>query len=180
MVGRLVQKGLVSLLVLSAVPLAASAAPVISAVSGGPTHGSQLTITGSGFGSKSSAAPLVWDACAAAGVSSQWSGVWPKASSNSDYNLKCRAPIRSVSPPHSNISMYMAGAHAEASGAYSGYNVMAYKTVSSNPGYVYSSWYERMDPNWTFCLNGGDNNFKLWDFSNGAEPYGSFRFFRSA
>jgi hypothetical protein len=171
MVSRLVQKGLVSMIALSAIPLTVSAAPVISSVNGGPTHGSSLTISGSGFGSKSNAAPLVWETCAQAGVSAQWSGVWPKASSNSDYNLKCRAPIRSVGLPHSHDTMYMAGAHAETSGAYSGYNVMAYKNLSISSGYLYSSWYERMDPSWTFGLNGGDNNFKIWDFSNGSEPY---------
>jgi hypothetical protein len=39
----------------------AFAAPSISGVSGDATHGSSITVTGSGFGAKASAGPLKWD-----------------------------------------------------------------------------------------------------------------------
>ena len=45
----------------SPVPQAQTSGPVISAVSGTVSHGSSLQISGSGFGSKSTAAPLKWD-----------------------------------------------------------------------------------------------------------------------
>lgn len=37
------------------------AAPTISGLSGSVAHGGAITITGTGFGTKSQAAPLVWD-----------------------------------------------------------------------------------------------------------------------
>ena len=36
-------------------------APTISGLSGSVAHGGAITITGTGFGAKSQAAPLVWD-----------------------------------------------------------------------------------------------------------------------
>ena len=119
----------------------AMSAPAITGVSGSATNGSQMTISGSGFGSKPTAAPLVWETCPAAGVSSQWSGAWPNAAPSGNSNLQCRAPIRGVALPHGNLSMYMAGEH-QTSGANAGYNVMAWKSVNfaSYPAYVYVSW----------------------------------------
>ncbi len=48
------------LAVLLAVP-SAFAAPDVTGVSGAATHGGTLTITGTGFGTKTAAAPLFWD-----------------------------------------------------------------------------------------------------------------------
>ena len=45
----------------SVLPVSVSAAPSISSASGTWSHGGSITITGSEFGSKSSAAPLKWD-----------------------------------------------------------------------------------------------------------------------
>jgi hypothetical protein len=152
----------------------AQSAPQIATYSGTVSHGAQVTLTGSGFGAKATAAPAVWDNCPSAGVSSQWSGVWPNASQNATYNLACRTPIRGVPLPHSHVTMYMAGAHAESGGYNAGYDVIAFKNrnITSYPTNAYFSWYERNDPLWVFNLGSpADNNHKLWDFSQGTSPY---------
>lgn len=146
------------------------AAPAISNVQGSFSHKSDLTISGSGFGQKPTPAPVVWDSCEQAGLSSQWSGAWPNRSADSNNNLKCRPPIRGIGLPHNNSTMYMAGSHAGSGGADAGYNVMAFKSrqISSYPAYTYASWYQRSDNAWQFC---GDNNYKVFDFSRGSSPY---------
>jgi len=158
------------LLVTAAVlsPSFASADPSVQSVSSTGAHGSTSTITGSGFGSKSGTSPAVWDSCPSAGLSSQWSNAWPNKSGND--NLQCRSPIRGISPPHNNVSMYLAGAHSESNGADEGYNVIAFKNrnINSYPAYTYASWYQRSDDQWDFC---GDNNYKVFDFSQGTSPY---------
>ena len=152
------------------------AAPDISGVSGSISHGENITIAGSGFGTKSVAAPTIWDNCSGTDITTLWSGGWPDAS-EAAYNLSYRTPAqvgRDIPLPHSHITKYMCGAHYPGSGANSGYNVMPFKafTVSSYPMYVYGSAYIRSDDNWTFCSSGGgDNNYKDFDFSNGNTPY---------
>src|SRR5664279_3192345 len=49
---------IITLLIL---PHGAHAGPVVSTVSGTLTHGQTVTVTGSGFGTKSPVAPLLWD-----------------------------------------------------------------------------------------------------------------------
>ena len=145
-------------------------AQVVTGVSGSAVHGSQLTVSGSGFGTKATSRPVAWDPCSTAGLSSQWSGGWPNASANAVNNVGCRPPIRGISMPHSNSSMYVAGSHAENSSAEAGWNVLVYKTrtISSYPAYTYASWYQRSDGAWTFC---SDNNYKVFDFSDAIDPY---------
>lgn len=146
------------------------AVPVINGVQGVANHKSSISITGSGFGTKTSAAPAVWEDCSSGALSKDWSGAWPNRSANATNNTACRTPIRSIPLPHSNVSRYVAGGHVEAGGADAGYNVILYRnrTISSYPAYTYASWYQRVDDNWTFC---GDNNFKVFDFSMGGSPY---------
>lgn len=168
---------LIASIAVSAVSMAAKvaiAAPQVNSVDGTLAHGARMTINGTAFGTKANAAPAVWETCPQEGLSSQWSGAWPNRSTNPDYNLRCRAPIRGIQPPHSNVSNYMAGAHGETNGYNAGWNVMAYKTrtITTYPAYGYYSWYERNDPNWRFGIgSNGDNNHKTWDFSEGTEPY---------
>jgi hypothetical protein len=145
------------------------AAPSVTSVSGTIKHGQSFTINGSGFGTKSTAAPKVWDDCSGTKVSDRWSGAWPDAGSAAN-QLTYRAPLRSVALPHSHISKYLAGAHADGAGYNAGYNVMVWKTLTgvTYPKYIYLSAYVRHDPSWYF---GSDNNMKTFDFSNGDSPY---------
>ena len=146
----------------------ALATPLVQNVSGTLSHGGTVTITGAGFGSKSKAAPLVWDNASGNAINDKWTGGWP--SQLPGYNLGYYAPMRGISLPHSHVTRYIAGAHAANTGANSGYAVMMYKSIAlpALPYYIYASWYQRVDDQWHF---GGDNNFKTFDYSLGDEPY---------
>jgi hypothetical protein len=146
----------------------ALATPLVQNVSGTLSHGGTVTITGSGFGSKTTAAPLVWDNASGNSLNDKWTGGWPSLLPG--YNLGYYAPMRGISLPHSHVTRYIAGAHAANTGANSGYAVMMYKSIAlpALPYYIYASWYQRVDDQWHF---GGDNNFKTFDYSLGDEPY---------
>jgi hypothetical protein len=145
----------------------ALSAPVIQQVSGTLNHKGTITISGTGFGSKATAAPLVWDDATGSAISDRWDGAWPNLVPG--YNTTYYSPMRGISPPHSHDTRYIAGAHATTAGAYSGEMVTFFKKITLQvfPFYIYASWYQRADDAWTF---GGDNNFKTFDYSAGAEP----------
>ena len=147
---------------------AALGAPVVQQVSGSLDHNAVVTITGSGFGSKATPAPLVWDNASGSKLSDKWSGGWP--SMVPGYNIGYYSPMRGIDLPHPRDTRYIAGAHATNAGAYSGYQVMMYKTIAlpAMPFYIYASWYQRNDDQWHF---GGDNNLKTFDYSEGESPY---------
>lgn len=142
--------------------------PVITQVNGTFDHKGSVTIQGSGFGTKPSAAPLIWDDATASDVHQIWNGAWPDQLGS--YNMAYRGPMRGVNPPHSHDSRLLSGAHAANTGANAGYDVMVFKTTSlpTFPCYLYTSWYQRADSSWVF---GGDNNFKTFDYSEGDGPY---------
>ena len=156
-------------LVALAAPLqSALAAPVPQSVSGALNHGASITISGSGFGVKSTAAPVAWDNASGAAVTDVWTGSWPDQLPG--YNLAYYAPMRGIALPHSHVTRYIAGAHASNTGADTGYDVLMWKSIALPPlpYYIYASWYQRADNAWHF---GGDNNFKTFDYSAGDEPY---------
>jgi hypothetical protein len=162
---RLLALAPVVLLVVLCAP--AHGQPAVSAASGQWAHKSTVTITGSSFGSKPTAAPVVWDDASGTAIGDKWDGAWPDT--NPAYNTTYRAPLRGIGLPHNHISKYIAGAHAEALGPQSGYAVIFFKTRTiSLPAYTFATWYERVDDNWTF---GGDDNFKTFAFSVGDGPY---------
>ena len=146
----------------------ALATPLVQNVSGTLSHGGTVTITGSGFGSKTTAAPLVWDNASGNSLNDKWTGGWPSLLPG--YNLGYYAPMRGIGLPHSHVTRYIAGAHAAMTGANAGYDVMMFKSIAlpALPYYIYASWYQRADDLWHF---GGDNNFKTFDYSDGDEPY---------
>ena len=146
----------------------ALAAPALQQVSGSMDHNGTVTITGSGFGAKASAAPLVWDNATGSALSGQWTGAWPDKLPG--YNTGYYAPMRGIDLPHTHDTRYIAGAHAANTGADSGYAVMVFKAIQAPafPYFIYASWYQRVDDQWHF---GGDNNFKTFDYSLGTEPY---------
>jgi hypothetical protein len=161
---------------LSMIPFAVCAAPSISSVSGTNSNGSTITIKGVGFGTKSNAAPLVWDDCSGTTITTKWSGGWPSTGTSSNL-IRYTTPAalgRGVTLPHSNITKYITGAHYNGSDSNAGYNVMVWKTLPamSYPTTIYGSAYYRVDPNWPRSSTAGvDDNMKLFDYSNGSEPY---------
>ena len=146
----------------------AHAQPVVNGSSGTWSYQATVTVSGSGFGSKSTAAPVVWDDASGASIGSKWDGAWPSCGPSP---LAYRTPAqvgRGIPLPHSHITKYISGAHA-GSGANCGYNVIMFKTRTvSLPAYTYATWYERVDDNWTF---GDDDNFKTFAYSVGTTPY---------
>ena len=94
-----------------------AAAPAIAEVSGSFNHKAIVTITGSGFGSKSQAAPVVWDDASTGTLptdNGKWDGYYPLYPVESTtYHLRYTTPIRGIGLPHSHITRYLAGAHGE-------------------------------------------------------------------
>lgn len=148
---------------------------VITSVSGSITHNSPVIITGSGFGSKATAAPVVWDNCSGDDVLDLWD-VNYNYDSPVGYEGAYRTPAllgRGVALPHSNISKYFCGAHYTGSTALNGRNVGVAKnrTVSSYPCYTYMSYYHRADPNFDWSPDSTDDNYKEYCWARGDWPY---------
>ncbi|MCI0590546.1 MAG: polysaccharide lyase [Gammaproteobacteria bacterium] len=149
------------------------AAPVVQQASGTFDHKATITISGSGFGTKSTGAPVVWDDASGTKITDKWDGAWPSGS-GAEYNTAYRLPQRSISLPHSHITKYIAGAGYPGTDTDRGWNVMFWKAreIPSFPAYSYMSWYQRADDKWNFSLGSpNDGNFKVWDYSTGTSPY---------
>jgi hypothetical protein len=148
----------------------AQAQPIVYTTSGVFSHKSIVTASGSGFGSKSTVPPVVWDDASGTNILDKWDGAWPDT--NPAANLSYRLPQRGISLPHARDTRYIAGAHRDNDGPEAGYNVILFKTrtISSFPAYTYASWYQRADDAWVF---GEDNNFKTFAVSTGNSPYES-------
>src|SRR5258705_351351 len=73
----------------------AQGSPVIARVAGHWAHKATVIVEGSGFGSKSTPRPAVWDdASGTSNIVSKWDGAWPDCSGNSDFNLDYRTPAQ--------------------------------------------------------------------------------------
>lgn len=144
------------------------AAPTITKLSGPMDHNGTVTISGAGFGSKPKAAPWVWDNATSVRITDNWGGAWPDGLPG--FNTQYYPVVRGVNPPHSHDTRLIAGAHADNTGANTGYAVIMFKTltVPSFPATFYASWYQVADTAWHF---GGDNNWKIFDYSLGENPY---------
>jgi hypothetical protein len=143
-------------------------APIVQQVSGALDHGATIVVGGNGFGSKRTAAPLVWDDATGRNILDKWDGAWPYLLPG--YNTAYYDPIHGIEPPHNHISRYIAGAHAGSQSAYAGYDVVFFKNITLQPFpfYIYASWYQRADKNWAF---GEDNNYKTFAYSVCCSPY---------
>ncbi len=154
----------------------------ITGTSGGTAHGETFTVTGMGFGTKSTAAPVAWDNCSGApnlpsAILALWTGAWPNAGTLA-YQMQYRvAPYRSILPPHNRVGQFMAGAHGDNVDYFDGWDVMVWKhRTISFPAYTYLSWYYRCDDNWVFGIKSSgadpaDDNHKIQDYSAGTGPY---------
>lgn len=165
----------ISIIFFLALSSTAWGAPSISGVSGTVDHGESVTITGTGFGTKSTAAPIVWDNCSGEDPLALWDGNYNSLSGD-DYVGNYRTPAQvggGVSTAHAHVSKYFCGAHYPATGATDGWNVGLWKVrqVNSLPSYTYLSYYHRADPNWNWNLNSTDDNYKEYCWSEGSWPY---------
>ncbi len=134
------------------------AQPAITNVSGSVTHGSVVTVNGSAFGTKSVAAPKVWDRGEGTTLGSLWDDWQPTTAGDPSCNMAYRAILRNVSLPYlSNNSKYLAACHYGVNTSTGG-NMVQISTQRTAPGYPYYSYwsfYWRMDPAWS---NGGGEN----------------------
>ena len=147
--------------------------PTITSTSGTWTHDGSVTVSGSGFGTKATAAPVVWDNCNhGQSLATRWDGGWPSA--NATYNLDYRVEQRSIAMPHSRTTKYLAGCHYGTGGADAGFNVMGWKnrTLGAFPQFCLMSFRFRGDDGWDFtCGSPCDDNLKHFDYSTGTSPY---------
>lgn len=131
-------------------PPPSSGQPDIDSVSGNLIHGNSILITGSEFGSKNPAIPLVWDDSSTdTTISTYYDYVLPNnAQQGSEYNMAYRlAPFRNVNPPNDNIKYILSGAHAtdtDINGYSLGGNVVLGRDMTSHTFYV--NYYYRIDP----------------------------------
>lgn len=129
-----------------------SADPSVSGTSGNIQDGQTLTINGSGFGTKSTAAPQIWDNMETGSFNSSW-------------ETTTSLSINTTNQRHSN-STYN-GHHRFDSG---GYAVFRGGNVSEK---WYAQYWVRLDPNWewgtTYNYSGDDRHlanvkfFRLWN-----------------
>lgn len=154
--------------------------PTISGITGAVTHGQSITITGTGFGTKAVAAPLVWDnASGPADMLDLWDVAWPNQSWNvaRDEHLARRGVIRGIQPPHARTGRYMCGAHnlaGNGSHAAGGNNVMFWKSFTKiYPVNIYQSCWMRADPLWTFSGGANDDQFKEYIYAQVNSPTSS-------
>jgi hypothetical protein len=82
------------LVFLVALYASAQAQPIVFATSGSWSHGSVVTAAGTGFGSKDTPAPVVWDDASGTNLLDKWDGAWP--SNNPAFNTAYRAARASV------------------------------------------------------------------------------------
>jgi hypothetical protein len=148
------------------IPNICAAAPSISGYSGTVTHGQTITVTGSGFGTKSPVAPLLWDTV---GNQSAYSGLtsgtfimnatgaavsssypWPGVSGSSD--LACSAAYSTVNlrgkttANYSNRWYAAAASRCSSCGCSAGAGAVGGKNfTSSGTRKLYISWWMYSD-----------------------------------
>lgn len=150
--------------------------PTITSTSGSWADNASVTITGSGFGSKTTAAPHMWDdmdhglSLAAKG----WDNYTPTACSGIQ-NIGYRRPSdvgRGVGLPHSHVQRYVAGDACNGSSSSAGKTDLGIdRTINALPAYTYFNYYYRLDPNWVFTQT--LPNHKEWVWSWGEAWVGS-------
>ena len=131
-------------------PSIALAAPGDLVVNQSITHGGTISISGTGFGTKSPAAPLVWDSGASdVGMSTYYDAYQPTAAQQgSAYNIQYReVGYRDVEGPHDRANYYITGAHAmnEADDTFTRGGTVAFGLNMTSQEY-YISYYYRVDP----------------------------------
>lgn len=148
-----------------------AAAPVINSTSGPFIHKSEVTISGSSFGVKSPANPVVWDDASTGLVptdNNKWDNFWPQKSEGESYHLRYTERTRDIALPHANATRYLAGSHGNSN--FYGTVVALWKnrTIASYPAYTYATWYQRADDKWKFCER---DSYSSFVFSDGDSPY---------
>ena len=185
---------IISLLIFAGQPLNVLAAPAVNSAAGSFIHGQNITISGSGFGTKNPAAPLMWDDGEAAAKTTGdptkiisvggWYDGKPDASSvKQDWRMQYRySGWKEIATPHSRSTKYMVGGH------WNNYTEQAENvglTIDNGtiPDYWYATWYIRL--NWKPTTGNscwfGVGNYKEYTWQTGAGMYnGNFAYSATA
>jgi hypothetical protein len=144
------------------------AEPLVSSVAGTVSHKATLTVTGSGFGSKSPAAPRIWDWCDDSSPDSLdtfYPGDrYPRACaspSETPYEIAYRTSFHSFSTmPHARITKFISSATVTCNGSWTSEqadNVITTDTWGADT--LFLMYYYRMSPTWGKETNAssGDN-----------------------
>ena len=175
------------------------AAPSVSNISGTVSHGSQITISGTEFGLKSLARPLIWDDAETAindtapstsvppnGYSRvPYSQVLPPTTLDAAWETRYRnfpitpegesGPLTSVSAPHSNSTRGISGGHQNGIGSDGNDGTAVMLTVAHPSGQGnfasdwYMSYYLRYNPDWAACST--SNNHKFLTIQSGTQAF---------
>ncbi len=127
-----------------------SPSPCIAAVTGGTlTDGeTNVVITGLGFGTKSTAAPAMWDDATSGNINTK--------GYDDVYQVNYSTGLNGVAMPHSHATHYIAGVDTVGNG---GMDVAKVVQLGSIPGWAYVTFYFHMGPNWVYA-GGNDDNVK--------------------
>ena len=158
----------------------ACAQPTISSVSGSFAHKGTVIIFGTNFGTKSPAAPLLWDDAEDRALNDPeavtnfgYVDVWPKPTTPDDYMWNYRAhpytnPHLGAQPmpgAHSSSNNYLAaGAYQEPVNSARNLCLGAYYPSGSNTWYAI--WYVRLDNNTWPTSPGAHPNYKCWNLES--------------
>jgi hypothetical protein len=158
--------------------------PSINSVSGIINHQSSITISGTGFGGKSPAKPLIWDDCedkslmTGSAVTSEdtgwgsWSQALPQSSAGTpaSYHMQYRDSFRSIPQSSSRSSKYLVGGCYQRSNPEN--NVLVTKDNGADSNVWYAVWKVRLDNNFPGDWQRRDgSNYKAWVFQGGSSAY---------
>lgn len=136
-------------------------AVVISSTSGTIGHGNALTITGTGFGSKS-LTNYRFDDCQGTDPTVIWTGTNIQPTSDATYNIAYRSTFGGISQPHTHGSKYLAGCHATTAGEFNQVWVSTPLITPSYPDWETIDYWWRVHSSWAFGNNSpADDNFKF-------------------
>jgi len=128
-------------------------APAITGFTGTVAHSEEIVISGTGFLTKSPAAPLVWDNCSGTSLATKWDRYLPTQAATT-YNMAYRnSGFRNVTAPHSFVNRFISGGHAQGGypptwNSFAGPVVLVGKDYASGTNNFYISYYYRLDPLW--------------------------------
>jgi len=180
---RMMKHGIVYGSIFLMLVYAVYADPSVNSISGTAEHGQTITISGSQFGAKSPAAPLMWDDGEGKTLNNPdvlttvtgYSEAWPdnRFDVRDQWKLQYRSEgFRSVPAAHEQSSSYITGGHwSDHDDA--GRNVALTTDSGSFPNEWYASWYVRLDPEWPTSDYACTlvKNYKDYVFQPGGQSY---------
>lgn len=141
-------------------------------------HNITMTITGTGFGIKSPAAPVMWDNCENRTINivnewqnAGWTEAHPYPSIPDTWEIQYRdSAYRNAGAPHLHSTKIMGGGHYEGDlgcTTKDARDVLVTKYWGGDSRVCFAMWYKRLDPLWQDRQVGWDYNYKDWVIQRG-------------